>query len=132
LDGLEMKSKLKVFPVVLPLVDVFIVIMIAMAFLAINSTQRTINIATPESGVVDEKKHYYTITVEIDATGNIYVHGQMLSLDGFREYVLKHREVPLVLHIDKRLEFQRFVYIVSVLKKAGKRDWAVLVKKEEM
>jgi biopolymer transport protein ExbD len=127
-----MKNKLKVFPVVLPLVDVFIVIMIAMAFLAINSTQRTINIATPESGVIDERKHYYTITVEVDRAGNIYVHGQMLSLDGFREYVLKHREVPLVLHIDKRLEFQKFVHIVSVLKKAGKRDWAVLVREKEM
>lgn len=127
-----MKNKLKVFPVVLPLVDVFIVIMIAMAFLAINSTQRTINIATPESGVADERKSYYTITVEIDRAGNIYVHGRMLSLDGFREYVLKHREVPLVLHIDKRLEFQKFVHIVSVLKMAGKRDWAVLVREKEM
>jgi len=128
-----MRNKLKVFPVVLPLVDVFIVIMITMMFLAINSTQRTINIATPESGVVDEKKHYYTITIEVDAMGNIYVHGQMLSLDGFKEYVLKHREVPLVLHIDKRLEFQRFVDIVGVLKSAGKRDWAVMVKeKSEM
>jgi biopolymer transport protein ExbD len=34
------------------------------------------------------------------------------------------------LHIDKRLEFQKFVDIVSVLKKAGKRDWAVLVKEK--
>jgi biopolymer transport protein ExbD len=123
-----MRNKLKVFPVVLPLVDVFIVIMITTMFLAINSTQRTINIATPESPVADEKKHYYTITVEVDATGNIYVHGQMLGLDGFREYVQRHMEVPLVLHIDKRLEFQKFVDIVSVLKRAGKRDWAVLVK----
>jgi len=128
-----MRNKLKAFPVVLPLVDVFIVIMIAMMFLAINSTQRTINIATPESAVADEKKHYYTITVEVDVMGNIYVHGQMLSLDGFKEYIQKHMEVPLVLHIDKRLEFQKFVDIVSVLKKAGKRDWAVLVKeKSEM
>jgi biopolymer transport protein ExbD len=125
-----MRNRLKVFPVVLPLVDVFIVIMITMMFLAINSTQRTINIATPESGVVDERKHYYTITAEVDAAGNIYVHGRMLSLDGFREYVQKHREVPLVLHIDKRLEFQKFVDIVSVLKKAGKRDWAVMVKEK--
>jgi len=127
-----MRNKVKVFPVVLPLVDVFIVIMITMMFLAINSTQRTINIATPESGVVDEKKHYYTITIEVDAMGNIYVHGQMLSLDGFKEYVEKHREVPLVLHIDKRLEFQKFVDIVSVLKRAGKRDWAVMVKEKEV
>jgi len=127
-----MRNKVKVFPVVLPLVDVFIVIMITMMFLAINSTQRTINIATPESGVVDEKKHYYTITVEVDRAGNIYVHGHPLSLDGFKEYVEKHREVPLVLHIDKRLEFQKFVDIVSVLKRAGKKDWAVLVKEKEM
>jgi biopolymer transport protein ExbD len=123
--------KLKAFPVVLPLVDVFIVIMIATMFLAINSTQKTINIATPESQVVDEKKHYYTITVEVDRYGNIYIDGRNLTLEGFKEYVNKHMEVPLVLHIDKGLEFQKFVDIVNVLKKAGKRDWSIIVKEKD-
>lgn len=120
--------RLRVFPVVLPLVDVFVVIMVATMFLAVNSTQRTINVATPESWVVDERKHYYTVTVEVDRYGNIYIDGRGLTLEGFREYVNKHMEVPLVLDIDKRLEFQKFVDIVNVLKKAGKRDWSIMVK----
>jgi biopolymer transport protein ExbD len=124
--------KLKSFPVVLPLVDVFIVIMIAMMFLAINSTQKTINISTPKSDTIDEKKHYYTITVKIDKNGNIYINDGTLNLEGFKNYVLNHKEVPLVLHIDRELEFQKFIDIVNVLKKAGKKDWSIMVEEKNI
>jgi biopolymer transport protein ExbD len=101
---------------VIPLVDVMLVLLTIVLTTSTFIATGAIRVELPQASK-SPAEILKTQTIEIDASGNLYLNGRLVSLDELKVSLqATPRETPLLIRADRNIRLQAFVDVLDVVK----------------
>jgi len=101
---------------VIPLVDVMLVLLTIVLTTSTFIATGAIRVELPQASK-SPAEILKTQTIEIDASGNVYLNGRLAALEELKVSLqATPRETPLLIRADKNIRLQAFVDVLDVVK----------------
>jgi len=120
---------------VTPLVDIVLVLLIIMMVTASYIVSKSIPMDLPDSVTGDESPPR-TLTVSIDADGQLYIDAEEVSWEELRSqaraFSAEEQEARAVIAADRRVSHGEFIHIVDILRDEGIMRYAINVNPQDL
>ncbi len=119
-----------------PLVDVVLVLLIIMMVTATTIVSKTIPMELPEAQTGDQLALPTTVSVSIDASGQLYLDREPLSIEELRARVREARDanedLRAIIAADGRIEHASVVRVIDLLRQERVTKFAINVRPSDL
>ena len=119
---------------VVPLVDIILVVLIIFMVTAPLVLKPTIDVNLPEASSGQKDQVTQSVEVIINGVGDIFLNGQKVSLDQFRESIQTQAQTKnssVVLTADRDVTLKNLTAIIDIIKNSGIKKVGFSVQKNK-
>jgi biopolymer transport protein ExbD len=116
---------------VVPFIDIMLVLLVIVLTTASFIQTGVIKLDLPQASAKETKeKPPKELKISIKENGEIFFDKTKIDKSNVEKELLKHdKKTPISLYCDKKAEFDKFVFLLDILKKNNYEDLGIITKK---
>ncbi len=115
---------------VVPFIDIMLVLLVIVLTTASFIQTGAIKLDLPTGSSKIEKKPEKELKISIKKDGTIFFDKEKIDKKDLEKVLLTHsKKIPINLYCDKEAEFNKFVFLLDILKKNNYENLGIITKK---
>ncbi len=115
---------------VVPFIDIMLVLLVIVLTTASFIQTGAIKLDLPTGSSKIEKKPEKELKISIKKDGTIFFNKEKIDKKDLEKVLLTHsKKIPINLYCDKEAEFNKFVFLLDILKKNNYENLGIITKK---
>ena len=122
---------------ILPMIDVvFFLLVFFMLFTTFKTTPSGLEINLPQAKSVEQEQEDKTVKINIASTGKIFVNSKLITETelekNIAQSVEESAETVFIIKADKKVEYQRVINVMDLVRQAGGYRLTLAANKDEL
>jgi biopolymer transport protein ExbD len=115
---------------VVPFIDIMLVLLVIVLTTASFIQTGAIKVDLPKGSSKIEEKPKKELKIYIKKDGKIFFEKDKIAKEVLEKELLKYdKKIPINLYCDKKVEFEKFVFLLDILKKNSYENLGIITKK---
>ncbi len=116
---------------VVPFIDIMLVLLVIVLTTASFIQTGVIKLDLPTSSSEVKEKNEKELKISIKSNGDIFFDKEKINKEDVEKMLLKHtKKTPIHLYCDKEAQFQKFVFLLDILKKNSYENLGIVTKND--
>jgi len=116
---------------VVPFIDIMLVLLVIVLTTASFIQTGVIKLDLPTSGSEVKEKSEKELKISIKSSGEIFFDKTKINKEEVEKELLKHaKKTPIHLYCDKEAQFEKFVFLLDILKRNSYENLGIITKND--